>query len=254
MTATPDLVVLCYHGISGSWTEKTCVAPRDFERHLSAFTRRGYVGATFSDALTAPPAARTLVVTFDDALASVAEHALPAMERLGLPGTVFVPTDYPDSGRLAGWDGFDRWLGTEHEHELRCMGWDDLRALAVRGWEIGSHTCSHPRLTKLDDAQIADELSRSRQRCEEQIGAPCHSLAYPYSHHDDGVVRAVRDSGYRFAATVARSPLPPLPLRWPRIAMRNGESERRVRRRARWRRLDESPLAGALATRRGLRR
>jgi peptidoglycan/xylan/chitin deacetylase (PgdA/CDA1 family) len=66
---------------------------------------RGYRGATFTEALTAPPARRTLVVTFDDAPQSIAKLALPIMGKLGLPGTVFVPTSFPDNGRPMAWPG-----------------------------------------------------------------------------------------------------------------------------------------------------
>lgn len=225
-------LVLCYHGLSRDWPASTTVTPEGFVAHLTDLVERGYVGATFSAALTAPPAERTLAVTFDDAHASVLEHALPAMERLDLPGTVFVPTDYPDSGRPMGWDGYDAWLGTEHEHELRCMGWDDLRRLAARGWEIGSHTCSHRRLTRIDEAEAVAELARSRVECERRLGGSCLSLAYPYSHFDARIARAARDSGYRFAAAVANRPLAPLPLQWPRLALRRGDGPGDLRRRA----------------------
>jgi peptidoglycan/xylan/chitin deacetylase (PgdA/CDA1 family) len=217
-----DLLVLCYHGISDSWPAHTTVTPADFERQIGELTEAGYAGATFRDALTAPPAARTVVVSFDDAHTSVLEFAVPAMERLGLPGTVFVPTDYPDSGRPMDWDGYDVWRGTEHERELRCMGWGDLRGLAKRGWEIGSHTCSHPRLSLLDTEEARRELRESKAACEKRIGEPCVSVAYPYGYYDDGVSMAARDCGYLFAATVAPTPESPLPFRWPRIPMRRG--------------------------------
>lgn len=238
-----ELLVLCYHSLSEDWQAETSVRPADFESHMEDLVRRGYRGATFSDALTAPRPGRTLVVTFDDAHASVLEYAVPVMERLGLPGTVFVVTDYPGAMRLLAWDGYDVWLGTEYHDELRCMSWDDLRGLADRGWEIGSHTCTHSPLSGLDDERLADELQRSRATCESEIGVPCRSLAYPYGVYDDRVVRATRDGGYLFAATVDRGPTAPLPLRWPRIPMRHGQSARLVRRRARRRRLGPSPMA-----------
>jgi peptidoglycan/xylan/chitin deacetylase (PgdA/CDA1 family) len=246
-----DLIVLCYHGISPTWPAETTVAPGDFEAQLADFAGRGYRGATLSDALTTPPADKTFVVTFDDAHRSVLELAAPAMARLGVPGTVFVPTDYASSQRPMAWDGYDGWAGTEHERELDCMTWDELRGLAAAGWEIGSHTCSHPRLSSLSDDRIAAELVESRAECERQLGLPCRSIAYPYSDYDDRVVRATRDAGYQFAVTVPRDSRPPLPLQWPRVGVYNGESAKRIRLRARTRRVEQSPAARlALALRR----
>lgn len=238
-----DLLVLCYHGVSETWPAETSVTPQDFERHLEQLVRRGYRGATFSDALTTVTAERTLVVTFDDAHSSVLELAAPTMARLGLPGTVFVPTNYPGSDRLLAWDGYDVWLGTEHEEELRCMTWDQLSGLVADGWEVGSHTCSHPRLATLPDPEVASELGDSRQACEDHLGLPCRSIAYPYSDYDGRSVRAAADAGYLFAATVPVAPCSPLPLEWPRVGVFHGETARRVRLRARSRRLRASPLA-----------
>jgi peptidoglycan/xylan/chitin deacetylase (PgdA/CDA1 family) len=236
-----DLLVLCYHGISETWPAPTTVRPGDFEQQLSELVRRGYRGATLSQALTVPPAEKTLVVTFDDAHSSVGELAAPVMAELGLPGTVYVPTGYPDTDRPMAWDGYDIWLGTEHEHELSCMGWEQLLALAAAGWEIGSHTKTHPRLSKIGDEPIKTELTESRRECEEKMGAPCTSIAYPYSDYDDRAVRAAGHAGYRFAVTVPRGPASPLPLQWPRVGVYNGEDARKVRLRARARRLS-SPL------------
>lgn len=246
-----DLLVLCYHGISETWPAATSVRPGDFEDQLRAFAGRGYRGATLAEALTAPPAEKTLVVTFDDAHRSVLELAAPIMARLGVPGTVFVPTDYAGGERPMGWDGYDVWLGTEHESELLCLGWEELSGLAASGWEVGSHTCSHPRLSRIDDAAIARELSESKRVCEERIGARCDSLAYPYSDYDERAVRAAGEAGYRFAVTVPRGPQPPLPLQWPRVGAFYGESARRLALRARSRRLaPAAAMRAALALRR----
>lgn len=248
-----DLLVLCYHGISETWPAETSVTPQDFEDHLEALVDRGYRGATFSDALARPTSEPTLVITFDDAHRSVMELAAPTMTRLGLPGTIFVPTDYAGSDRLMGWDGYDRWLGTEHEGELRCMSWDQLEELSVDGWEIGSHTCSHPRLSTLGEDEIVREVSTSREQCEDRLGKRCRSIAYPYSDYDGRAIRAVAESGYMFAATVPTKLVAPLPFEWPRVGVYHGEGSRRLRLRTRLRRSQAVPLARAAHLLRRLR-
>jgi peptidoglycan/xylan/chitin deacetylase (PgdA/CDA1 family) len=240
-----DVLALCYHGISETWPATTTVKPGDFERQLELFTRLGYRGATLSEALTEPPSERTLVVSFDDAHRSVLELAAPVMARLGIPGTIYVPTAYAGSDRPMGWDGYDVWLGTEHESELLCLGWEELRGLAAAGWEVGSHTCTHPRLSQIGDAEIVAELTDSRRECEERMGAACSSLAYPYSDFDERAVRAAGEAGYRFATTVPRRPEAPLPLQWPRVGVYQGQSARRLRMRAWSRRLRPAVSARA---------
>ncbi len=246
-----DLLVLCYHGISETWPAPTTVRPGDFEAQLEHFLERGYKGATLTDALDVPPAEKTMVVSFDDAHRSVYELAAPAMARLGVPGTIFVPTAYPDSGKPMGWEGYDVWLGTEHEPELACMSWDELREVAAAGWEIGSHTKNHPRLSKIAEQPIKDELTESRRECEARMEAPCTSIAYPYSDYDDRAVRAAAEAGYRFAVTVPTGPAPALALQWPRVGVYNGESARRVALRARSRRLEPHFVLQAMRRLRG---
>jgi peptidoglycan/xylan/chitin deacetylase (PgdA/CDA1 family) len=241
--ARVETLVLCYHGVSPTWPAATTVKAEHLAAQLQALLRRGWRAATLVDALTAPDADRTMVVTFDDAHQSVMDLAAPILDRLGVPATVFVPTDYADTDRLMAWDGYDMWVGTAHEQELRCLSWDRLRELAGRGWEIASHTCSHPRLTTVGDEQLATELERSRQICEERMGVPCRSIAYPYGDHDDRVVRAARDAGYMLGVTAPTRASAALPLAWPRVAVYQGEDAKRVMLRA-WRRrhatLDES--------------
>jgi peptidoglycan/xylan/chitin deacetylase (PgdA/CDA1 family) len=230
--AKPRIVVLCYHGLSDTWPDETAVSPRLFGEQVEAFLRRGYRGATFTEALTAPSAAKLLVVSFDDAAESVHRLAAPLLEALGVPGTVFVPTAYPDRGEAMSWSGLDRWVGGPHEAELGCMSWEQLGELAARGWEIGSHTHSHPLLSSLDDDELERELVVSKRECEEHLGSPCTSLAYPYGVADARVARAAREAGYLVAATVPVTPTPPLPLLWPRVGVYRGESARRVMLRA----------------------
>jgi peptidoglycan/xylan/chitin deacetylase (PgdA/CDA1 family) len=175
-------------------------------------------------------------VTFDDAPRSVFLQARPVLASLGLPGTVFVPTAFPGSGRPMAWAGQEEWVGTAHEPELECMTWDELGTLASEGWEVGSHTRTHPRLPQVTgDAELAEELRGSRAECEEALGRPCRSLAYPYGDCDRRVVEATREAGYAVACTVPRGPAPPLPLQWPRVGVYHDDTVRRLQARV-WRR------------------
>jgi peptidoglycan/xylan/chitin deacetylase (PgdA/CDA1 family) len=245
-TATEDVVVLCYHGVSATWPAATTVTPRHLHDHVAAFLQLGYRGATFADALTAPAGRRTIAITFDDALRSVLDSAFPILARLGVPATVFVPTRHALHGEPAAWAGHEMWVGTEHGHELDCLNWSELGQLADAGWEIASHTRSHPRLTTLDGARLRDELAGSKADCEDHLGRRCDSLAYPYSDFDDRVVRAAREAGYLFGATVPRGPRPALPLQWPRVGAYRDEPAARILLRARARRSRPSPTVGAL--------
>jgi peptidoglycan/xylan/chitin deacetylase (PgdA/CDA1 family) len=217
MPRRADVLVLCYHAVSDSWPADLAIPARQLERQLEYLTKRGYRGATFSDAVAAPPYARTLVVTFDDAYRSTLTAGKPVLDRLGLPATVFVPTAYPGAAAPMAWPGIDQWQGGPHESELTPMAWSELASLASDGWEIGSHTVSHPRLTQIDDSRLKTELVDSQATCSEAVGVPCRSLAYPYGDVDERVVAATRAAGYVAGAALPARLHASRPLEWPRI-------------------------------------
>jgi peptidoglycan/xylan/chitin deacetylase (PgdA/CDA1 family) len=198
-------LVLGYHAISARWPCTLAVSPQALEQQLGRLVRRGYRGVTLADMVRERHDGPVVVVTFDDAYRSVLELAFPILERLGLPGTVFAPTDHMH-GRPMSWPGIDGWLATEHRAELTGCTWDELAVLAGAGWEVGSHTCTHPRLPTLADAALADELQRSRQECEQRLGTPCRTLAYPYGDSDARVAAAAAAAGYVATVGGRRSP------------------------------------------------
>lgn len=220
------MLVLCYHAVSPAWPAPLSVTPERLERQLTALVRRGYRGATFADAV-AGAGGPALVATFDDAYRSVLTLAAPILERLGIPGTVFVPTDWAGRGEPMTWPGIDEWLGGEHEHELLPLTWDELGELAERGWEVGSHTRSHPHLTQVGDERLRDELAGSREACEARMGRPCRTVAYPYGDQDARVREAARAAGYAAGAALGRSLREGDLFAWPRVGVYHGDDERR---------------------------
>jgi peptidoglycan/xylan/chitin deacetylase (PgdA/CDA1 family) len=129
------------------------------------------------------------------------------------------------------WPGIDEWLGGPHEHELHPLGWDELRALRDAGWEIGSHTCSHPHLTQVGDEELARELVTSRETVERELGS-CTSIAYPYGDVDARVVAATSVAGYATGAALPAVPHDARPLEWPRVGVYNVDDDRRFRIKA----------------------
>lgn len=252
-----ETLVLCYHAVSERFPAALSVTPANLEAQLRFLVERGYRGAGFHEAVTEPRGSKTLVVTFDDAYRSVHAKAAPILARLGLVGTVFVPTSFAGQEEPMRWHGIDGWLGGPHAYELIPMGWEELRELAGEGWEIGSHTRTHPRLTRLDDEALRRELRVSRDECEQGLEAPCRSLAYPYGDHDARVIEATAAAGYATAAALSERLTRPAPLEWPRIGVYHADSEREFRLKVHpmIRRLRTSPLAyPAFAARQALRR
>ena len=241
MEPAADTLILCYHAISVQWPEALAIKPEQLRAQLEWLVGRGYRGVTFSEAAMAPASFPTVAITFDDAFSSVLEQAAPLMASLGLPGTVFVVTDFADSCRSLAWEGIDHWAGGDHETELRGMSWPELKRLEQAGWEIGSHTLTHPRLTTLCDDKLARELRQSRTACEQALGHAVTSIAYPYGDVDTRVVRATAAAGYTAGAGLPILLTPRAALDWPRIGIYRADSLTRFRVKA-------SPLARRIRT------
>lgn len=243
-----DRLVLCYHAISQHWPSPLAVTPERLQEQLSLLAARGYQARTFFDILTASDGGRYVAVTFDDAYRSVYELALPVLRAAGMPATVFVPTAVVGTGEPMSWPGIDHWLATPYAAELVGMSWEQLQELADAGWEIGSHSRRHARLTELGDAALAEELSSSRQDCETRLGRPCRTLAYPYGAVDERVVWAAEAAGYDAAGAPPLGLPGPRRLHWPRMAVYRRDDRRRFRAKVSpvVRRLWDSPAWGPL--------
>ena len=198
-TAGADLLVLCYHAVRPAPECHLDVSERAFRQQIELLLAKGYSGATFYDAVTDPPSARTMAVTFDDGDRSVLDRAFPILVEHGLPATVFVAT------HVIGQPG--------------ALTADELRLLAQCGWEIGSHTVSHELLTELDEEQLERELRESRHELERLLGRPCRSLAYPFGAADARVIAAAEAAGYRTACVLSGRLSAPSALAWPRVGV-----------------------------------
>jgi peptidoglycan/xylan/chitin deacetylase (PgdA/CDA1 family) len=61
-----------------------------------------------------------------------------------------------------------------------AMGWDDLRAVASEGTDIGCHTYTHPILSRIASAtQLEKETLGARQLMEERLGFRVNRFCYP---------------------------------------------------------------------------
>jgi peptidoglycan/xylan/chitin deacetylase (PgdA/CDA1 family) len=191
-------LLLCYHAVSSAWPASVAIPESTLAAQLTCFARRGYDGLTFGEAerrrLAGTLPRRSLVVTFDDGFASIL-RALPILEELDFPATVFVVTQFIESHKPLCWPGYENWLTSDHRDELRPLGWQELEGLLARGWEVGSHTVTHAHLPDLDEAALAHELRFSREVIARRLGK-CETVAYPYGRADARVAAAAAGAGY----------------------------------------------------------
>ena len=222
--------MLAYHAVSSTWQTPLAVPEATLRAQLEHLRDRGYVGMRLSDAErhrrdgTLP--SRSLVVTFDDGYASTM-RAAPILASLGFPGTVFLVTNFVDTGGALSWPGIDELWRDEAAEELRSMSWDQAAELEAAGWEIGSHTMSHPLLTHVDDDRLRGELEDSRKEIERRLGS-CTSVAYPFGVADERVATAAAQAGYEVACMLTFAHFVDEPFRRPRIGLTSEDTRLRL--------------------------
>lgn len=115
-------------------------------------------------------AAGLLTLTFDDANRTQYEIALPILKEFGLPGTIFVI-----SGKANAY---------ESDPYPWFMGWDQIAEFRDAGWEIGSHSDTHPSLPSVASTEVIRELERASEEIEEHLGILPVSFASPFGDVD----------------------------------------------------------------------
>ena len=213
-----DVLVLCYHAVSERWPSELAVSPELLDRQLAELEGRGYRVTTFTRAVTDPPWPKTLAVTFDDAYRSTLRAGRAGARAPQRAGNRLCAHRLGRPRRADDWPGIEEWSDGPHRDELLCLDWDGLAELKRQGWEVGSHTRSHPRLPQIDDAALERELRGSLELIGERLGG-CDSIAYPYGDSDERVVRATAAAGYRAAGTLTGLPHVARPLSWPRVGV-----------------------------------
>jgi len=180
--------ILVYHHIKlisdGSrGLRRMTVTAEVFGQQMKFLQDNGYHVITFSDVADYLEQGRELptlpvIISFDDGWVTQYENALPFLMQYHFPATFFVVSDY------VGHRNF--------------ISWPQLQTLLTEGMKIGSHTRSHPRLTKIaDPARLWDQIYNSKMMLESQLEVPVTEFAYPYGSYNTAAVDMVKAAGYR---------------------------------------------------------
>ncbi len=193
-----SVAILTYHSLDRSGSVIS-VDPRVFDRQMRSLADRGFVAvglarllAAWDERATLPP--RAVALTFDDGCANFLDSAAPVLRELGFGATVFAVAGY--LGKDNGWPGQSPAVP-----RLPLLGAGDLRDAVAEGFEVGSHSLNHRRLTDLTAAELEWEVFEPKRRLEDLLGRAVTTFAYPYGAISAPALAAVR-AAYRGACGV----------------------------------------------------
>ena len=132
-----------------------------------------------------PP--RAVVITFDDGDTDQYKNAVPILEKFHYPATFFIIT---------------KMIG-----EIDHIDFKMMKTMIKAGMTIGSHTVSHPNVTRLSADQLKAELSNSKKLLEKALGRKINYFAYPGGAHNTSTAEAVKAAGYLSAVTTIHGTL-----------------------------------------------
>lgn len=143
---------------------------------------------------------RSAVLTFDDALISIAEHVFPYLKQQAVPITIFV---------IAGLIGRESHFSTHSSAPgRRHLDLTQLKMMLNTGLvEIGAHGYHHVNFTKLDGDKLRQEIHLAKDLLEESLEVEVPYLAYPWGNTTDTVRQLAKDAGYRLAFTTRKKKL-----------------------------------------------
>lgn len=111
-----------------------------------------------------------LSLTFDDGLESHYTTVYPLLKEKDFGATFFIIS------------GVSRFQNKE------LMTENQIKELIDDGFEIGSHTMTHPFLTELEERDVEAEIRESKRLLEETYDISVDSFAFPYAAYDKEII------------------------------------------------------------------
>lgn len=191
--------VLTYHNIGkpplSAKLKTLYVKPWDLRKQIKTLKLLGYKFLRSQDLLKGPED-RAVLLTFDDAYLDFWENAFPLLMEESIPTLVFVP---------AGLVGkFNKWDYERLKVKKTIMDWQHLKELVSAGIEIGSHSLTHPYLSKIPEESAKREIEDSKKLLEDKLGIEVRTFCYPYGDYNQKVRDMVAQAGYFMAFTTKR--------------------------------------------------
>jgi peptidoglycan/xylan/chitin deacetylase (PgdA/CDA1 family) len=174
--------ILMYHSLDESGSILS-ISPKVFAKQMAGLTEHGFHGISLKQALEHYklhkdwPTER-VIITFDDAYANVYEYGIPTLAEHHFTSTIYAVAGY--AGHTNTWSPLPPKM-----NESPLMTWQQLYDASENGMEIGSHSMTHPDLTKLPPEDVELELLGSRDLIQDRIGKPVDTFAYPHGRFNN---------------------------------------------------------------------
>jgi peptidoglycan/xylan/chitin deacetylase (PgdA/CDA1 family) len=182
---TGPVPILVYHALGEAPpTEEypgLYVSEPEFEEEMAWLHSEGYEAVTLDqvedswyEGGTLP--SKPIVITFDNGYPTQVTFAPEVLAKYGWPGVLFEIT----------------------EEHLRPF---EITPVIEMGWEVDSHSATHPDLTELSGKELEYQVAASRRYLKRKFGIPSNNFCYPSSEYNSATIASVKEAGYVGAVT-----------------------------------------------------
>lgn len=197
--ATYQVPILMYHYIrdfndpEDKIGTNLSVSPINFEKQLKWLKDNGYQSINPSDLeklnegsfnFAQDKNPKYMIFTFDDGYRDAYTDAFPILKKFDFMGTFYIISDYVDR---------------QNENYLT---WTMIQEMSTSGMNIGSHTLTHPDLTKCTTDRVNRELIDSEKIIKEKIEKTITDFCYPSGKYNEEIISQIENAGYKTATTV----------------------------------------------------
>ncbi len=123
--------------------------------------------------------AKPVLITFDDGWVDNYTNALPIMEKYNQTGTFFIVSNFIDQ-----------------EERISAEQLVDMRK---RGFDLGSHSLNHERLTDYNYNEQLASLTQAKQKLEKILNEKVKSFAYPYGALNTDTINILDLLGFKMS-------------------------------------------------------
>jgi peptidoglycan/xylan/chitin deacetylase (PgdA/CDA1 family) len=177
--------ILAYHSINNA-NSSLRVSPKQFEEHMHYLYNKNYKVVPLKEALAQGRVARkTIAITFDDGYKDNYTNAFPILKKYNFPATIFLVSDYVNTNKTFWWDE------QVDKNASKLLNWPEIKEMQKNKIDFGSHTSSHPILTKCSFKQAEKEITKSKTELNKRLGK-VDFFCYPEGKFNQQIKKIVK--------------------------------------------------------------
>ena len=181
--------ILAFHKIENNFNiGLNNYSPGRFNKLLRYLKNAEFKFVSLQEYLSLSGDDKIISLTFDDGYESFYDNALPILNELELPSTVFIPAGFID--KTDNWDYSGSLTPSRHLSKKQIA---ELPRLNV---EVGSHGLSHRSLSGLSERLLKLEVGKSKEILENITDGKVRYISYPFGRFDRAVEETALASGY----------------------------------------------------------